>query len=361
MTSCHIVLVGAGHAHVEVLRSFGRRPEPGVRLTLITQHALTPYSGMLPGYVAGHYGADELYIAVEPLARLAQCRLLLAEATGLDPDGRTVRLRDGGEVAFDLLSVDTGAETRVPQGAGTGLDAIPVKPIDRFALRWSALAERIDRGDALRIAVVGGGAAGVELALAIRHRTARAGAAIALVERAGRPLPGLTPRAGRAAARLLRQRGIELAAGLDDRGRFDMVVWTTGVRPAGWLARSGLAADADGFAAIGPTLRSASHPEIFLAGDAAALIDRPQPKAGVVAVRQGPVLAENLRRAASGRALLPFVPRQAWLSLISTGDRHAIAVRGRWSAEGRWAWWWKDWIDRRFMRRYRIDPSRLQP
>ena len=125
-----------------------------------------------------------------------------------------------------------------------------------------------------------------------------------------------------------------------------------GVRPVDWLSGSGLATDEAGYIAVNRHLQSISHPAVFAAGDAAAMIETPRAKSGVMAVRQGPVLAQNLQRMAHGVSLNPFLPQREWLNLISTGEKYAVASRGRWSAEGRWVWRWKDWIDRKFMKRF---------
>jgi selenide, water dikinase len=375
-----LVLIGGGHAHVYVLKSFGMRPVPGVRLTLIARDVETPYSGMLPGFIAGHYDRDDGYIDLDRLARFADVRLIHAEATGLDRTARRVSCHGHPPVRYDLLSIDIGSTPRMHDIPGAADHATPVKPIDRFAGRWSRIVARVLAANRpLRIAVVGGGAGGVELVLAVRHRLRTLLADgpcrgplphFALVTR-GDLLPDHNAGVRRIFRRILTEREVEtqteaeVVAVEDGRilcadGRkieFDEVLWTTQAGAAPWLAETGLELDSRGFIAVDATLRSINDPLIFAVGDVAAVLPHPRPKAGVFAVRQGPPLADNLRRALTGRTPRPFKPQRAFLGLISTGDRYAVASRGRFAAEGAWLWRLKDWIDRRWMRQYQNLPA----
>jgi len=376
------VLVGGGHSHVEVLRRFGLVPPAGARLTLICRAAHTPYSGMLPGLVAGHYGFDDVHIDLRPLARFAGARFIEAEVTGLDAANRRVLCAARPPVPYDLLSINTGATPRTGDVPGGAEAAVPVKPINRFLDGWNALLERArGRGGPMRLAVVGAGAAGVEILLAIQYRLARlradAGrgadddvfhlfsatpdilpthnacvratfrrvlAARGVILHLGTPVVGVAPGRLRTAA------GDEIPA--------DEILWVTAAGAPSWPGAAGLAVDGDGFIRVTDTLQSVSHPDIFAAGDVASMIDHPRPKAGVIAVRQGPPLADNLRRAVQGESPRRWRPQRRFLSLISTGDRYAVASRGAFYARGRLVWLWKDWIDRRFMRRYKALPAR---
>lgn len=374
--------MGGGHAHVEVVRRFGLRPEPGVAVTLIARDRFTPYSGMLPGHVAGHYGFDELHIDLAQLCRACGAGLVHAEAVGLDREGRRVVLNGQPALAYDLLSLDVGITPDLAAIEGAAEHAVPVKPIGRFVERWERLRRDCLRpAGARRLAVVGGGAAGVELILSVRHRLAEeAGAAgldaaFSFTLVSGGPLLASYGDSFRRHARAaLAGRGIALCEGVVTAvsaegltladGRFlpaDAVLAATGAAPPPWLAGAGLALDRHGFVRVEPTLQVAGEAAIFAAGDCAALAD-PRPKAGVFAVRQGPVLAGNLRRRLQGKALEPYRPQRCWLTLLSTGDRNAIATREPWWAlEGRLIWRWKDWIDRRWMARYRDLPEPRPP
>jgi selenide, water dikinase len=353
-----LVLLGAGHAHVEVLRRFAMRPEPGVRLTLIGREAETPYTGMLPGLIRGDYTFDEAHIDLAPLAAGAGARLILAEATDIDLAARRVAVTGRPDVPFDLLSLDVGGEPIVPPGAG-----VAVKPIGRFLARLSALEADLRHG--ARIAVVGGGAGGVELALALARRYGER-ARIVLVCDTAEPLAAAPSYARSVARAALVDATIGLACGvragawadgrlaLSDSSFIEVAaaLWATGVAGPDFLAASGLACDAAGCVRVTPTLRSVSHGFVFAAGDCAAIEGNARPKSGVWAVRAGPVLAGNLRRAARGRALWRWRPQSDALVILGLGDGRALAWRNGLAVAGRPVWHWKDWIDRRWMRMY---------
>jgi selenide,water dikinase len=368
-----LVLVGGGHAHVQVLKAFGMRPVPGVRLTLISRDVETPYSGMLPGYVAGHYRFDDCHIDLVRLARFAGARLIHDEAVGLDTVRREVLCRGHPPIRYDIASLDIGITPRHYPVPGAAEHTVPVKPIDRFAERWEALLDRAKTLGRLRLAIVGGGAGGVELALAAEHRLGNLlgqRPEMTLVTRETL-LPSHNPRVRAKFARIFASRGI--AVRTDDpvmrveRGvlhladgemvPFDEALWVIEAAAAPWLADTGLALDPGGFVETDEYLRSASDPAIFAAGDIAAMWGHPRDKSGVYAVRAGPPLAENLRRALAGRALCRAVPQRRALALIGTGDGRAVASRGGIAAEGAWLWRLKQWIDRRWMRGYTELPA----
>lgn len=381
----HLVLVGAGHAHVEVLRAFGRAPLPGLRLTLITREVATPYSGMLPGHIAGHTTAEEMRIDTRPLASFAKATLRQDEATGLDLAGRRVLCRGGPPVAYDILSINIGSHPSTAAVPGAAEHALPVKPLDGFLPRFEALRTRVLAGRSRRILLVGAGAGGVELLLAAEHRLRRdlaeaggnpAGLSFTLVAAGADILPGF-PTAFRARFRaILAARGIAVEAGarvvaVEADGvtlagtplrhlAADEVLWATEAAPAAWLAESGLLLDAQGFVRVDAMLRATGQEEVFAAGDTIAFDPGPIPRSGVYAVRAGAVLADNIRAQATGGQLRPFRPQRDALYLLSTGPREAIGTRNGLVAGGAWAWWLKDWIDRRFIRRFRdLPPHRL--
>ncbi|HLB15430.1 MAG TPA: FAD-dependent oxidoreductase [Burkholderiales bacterium] len=366
-----LVLCGGGHTHVEVLRRFGLRPVPGVELVLVSPNRFTPYSGMLPGLVAGHYGFDAVHLDLERVTHFAGAEFRQTLVTGFDPRRRVVTLADGATVAFDVASLDVGSRPPTDGIPGAEEHAIGVKPVEPFLRVWDRWLERARAGALARLAVVGGGAAGVEALLSMRHRVGReTGRADAvechLVTDDDRVLPDHGARAQAIFRRVLAERGVELhlasrvvrveagavhaANGLVVRA--DAIVWATGAAPLPLLRASGLALDAAGFVAVNDRLQSTSHGHVFAAGDCATIVGHPRPKSGVYAVREGPPLAANLRAALAGRPLVGYVPQKHVLALISTGNRYAVASRGRFAVAGAWVWWWKDWIDRRFVRRY---------
>ncbi len=371
-----LVLVGGGHSHVGVLKGFGTRPMPGVRLTLITRDVHTPYSGMLPGLIAGHYEYDETHIDLGPLSQFAGARLYHDEAVGLDLESKRILCRSRPPVPYDLVSINIGSTPTLAPVPGAAESVVPVKPIGNFLNRWAEVRQRVlARAGRTRIGVVGAGAGGVELLLSVRH-------ALDNLRRAsGRPreapdfhlffasetiLPTHNRRVRTKFQRLLHHRGIRLYPGmkvLQVRGRtlvledgsnheLDEILWVTQASAPGWLRESNLEVDAQGFVKVEATLESTSHPGVFATGDVAAVVPHPREKAGVFAVRQGKPLERNLRRALRGIPRKPFHPQKKFLSLISTGDRRAVASRGSWSLEGRWVWHWKDWLDRQFMARF---------
>ena len=376
-----LVLVGGGHSQVTVLKSFGMKPLPGVRLTLVCRDVHTPYSGMLPGLVAGHYQFDDAHIDLGPLAEFARARMVHDEVIGLDPDEKKLIFHGRPSLSYDLVSINIGSTPTVADVAGAEGEVIPVKPIGGFIARWNRLRNRaLEAEGRLRVGIIGAGAGGVELVLAVQqalqHMLEELGQSsdrleFHLVGGADTVLPTHNPRVRKKFERVLSERHIQVRTGrfvesvqnrrirFDDGSglELDEILWVTQASAAAWLAESGLAVDSNGFLQVHDTLQSTSHPQVFAAGDIAAVLSHPREKAGVFAVRQGKPLDGNLRRALLDQPLKPFVPQKQFLSLISTGDRYAVASRGRWSLEGKWVWSWKNWIDQRFMQRYNVLPE----
>jgi selenide, water dikinase len=370
-----LVLLGGGHAHVHVLKSFGMKPMPGVRLTLIGRDVETPYSGMIPGFVAGAYSFEECHIDLARLCAWTGARLIHAEATGLDRDNRLVLLKDRPPVSYDLLSIDVGSAPNLDTIPGAAEWATPVKPIADLGRRWLAFVERMTSWlGPLRIVVIGGGAGGVELALAIDHRLrgeakgaelqvtlATKGEILAgQAEAARRRMRAIFQRRGialleQSASERIERRAVQLAGGKWLEA--DAVFVVTEASAAKWFATTGLPLDERGFFVVDDTLLTGDA-AIFAVGDCATVLPHRRPKAGVFAVRQGPPLARNLRRVLLGEVAEPFVPQRRYLSLLGTGDGHAVATRNGWAAEGAWVWRWKDHIDRKWMRMYREPPRK---
>lgn len=371
-----IVLIGGGHSHVGVLHMFAMKPLPGVRLTVICTDTDTPYSGMLPGYIAGHYSFDEVHIDLRRLAAFAGARYCKDEVIGIDRASRKVLCRHRPPVLYDALSINIGSTPQWAQVAGAAEHTLPVKPIRRFNERWLALLERVcQQPGGVTIALVGAGAGGVELTLAMQYRLRRELLALGrdpdalhfhLFSAEPQILSTHNTRVRDAFDRVLVERGVmvhrsakvtQVSAGRlqTDSGEVlaaDEIIWVTQAGGAAWLRDTGLALDEKGFVRVRDTLQTETDPVIFAAGDCAAMIDHPLEKAGVFAVRMARPLADNLRRTLLGRSLISYRPQQRWLALISTGDRHAIASRGGFYARGDLIWRWKDWIDRRFMRKF---------
>ena len=367
----HLVLIGGGHAHIHVLRDFGASPLPAAKVTLVSPHPELVYSGMVPGFIAGHYALDDCVIALAPLAAAGHVEFVQAAAVSLDANAHSVTLSNGDTLRYDAVSLDTGGVIDRDAIPGARDHALFVRPMDQFA-RLSADLFALAQERMLSVVTIGGGAGGVELAMALQHRL-DGRARVSLVTGGPPPLASYPAAVQARARRVLRRCGVTLFedsctqigeghAVLGAHGgrlACDAAIVAIGNSAPPWLRDSGISLDEQGFVATGPTLQSLSHGDVFAAGDVASRPDAPRPHSGVHAVRAGPPLALNLRRFVAGGALQHFVPQKRSLNLLSCGRRYAIASWGDWSAEGRWAWWWKDWIDRRFVASFtRADGTR---
>lgn len=364
-----LVLVGGGHAHALVARAWAMDPLPGVRLTLINPDPVAPYTGMLPGLIAGHYRRDEIMIDLVRLARAAGARLILDRVTGMDLARRQVHLAGRPPLDYDLASLDIGITSDLPEVAGFAEHAHSAKPLGTYARAWEAFVARAPQG--ARIVVVGGGVGGVELALASAHRLP--GARVVLVDRNPGLLPGLHPKSRAALAAALTRAGVETVLGaapvaaeaggirLTDGREIgsDFTLTVAGGRPQAWLAETGLRLE-QGFVAVDAGLQSSDR-HVFAVGDCAHLTHAPRPKAGVFAVRAAPVLAANLRARLTGARLRDFAPQRDYLKLISLGGKRALADKWGMRAGGPALWAWKDRIDRRFMAMFETMPAMATP
>jgi len=382
-----LVLIGGGHSHLSVLKYFAMNPVPGLRLTLITRDLHTPYSGMLPGYIAGHYEYDEAHIDLRPLAQFAKARIYHAEVSAINFDEKLIICSGRPPVSYDLISINIGSKPGTLHVPGADEFTIPVKPIDNFLNKWDALIEKVlnytQQNKIFNLAVVGGGAGGVEMALATQYRLHYLlklehinpkKLKIALYSDSDNILIGHNAQVRRKFRRVLHQRDISILTGhkinkvehnqlISADGSVhsaDATLWVTNASAPQWLAESGLQVDDQGFIAVNNSLQSISHKDVFAAGDIAAAVNYPRPKSGVFAVRQGPPLARNLSRAIQNKKLKPFKPQKNFLGLISTGDKYAVASRSNWSLEGAWLWKIKDWIDRKFMDNFNELPDMQQ-
>lgn len=368
-----LVFLGGGHAHALVLRAFAMAPLPGVRLTVINPGPAAPYTGMLPGLIAGHYRRDEIMIDLMRLARQSAARVILDRATGIDRDRQLVHLADRPPLAYDLLSLDVGIGSDLPEIPGYAAHAVAAKPLGGYAEAWEAFLARAL--PAPHLTIIGGGVAGMELALASHHRLTGLGRTpvITVIERSAAVLPNigrgardsLLAHAARAGIRLITKaevaeiaaQSVQLTTG--ELLASDFTLMVAGTRPQGWLADTGLALH-QGFVTVGPTLQS-SDPLIFAAGDCAHLSHAPRPKAGVFAVREAPILHHNLRAALTGGAMKPYQPQRDYLKLVSTGGRGAVADKFGLRLGGAWLWRIKDRIDRNFMAMFTTGAAMAQP
>jgi len=362
-----LIMVGGGHSHALALRMLAMKPVPGLRLTLVSPDSLSAYSGMLPGLVAGHYRLEDTHIDLRRLCQAVGARFIRARVTGFNPHQRRLHLDDGTRLEYDRLSLDVGATPDLESVPGAAQHAVAVKPVADFHRRWQALraqlAERDDAGTA--ISVVGGGAGGTEMAMAVaRALGGPRGARVSLIT-AGELLPGYPTGVRRRIARRLARQGVTLRTHSPvhrvEAGRLitdnaplehDFLLWCTGARAAPWLAESGLPCDERGFLRVNDALHSPADGRVFAAGDCAAFPGG-LPKAGVYAVRQAKTLARNLAAATQGQPLEAYRPQRRFLSLLSAGGHDAVGSRGGGPVlAGGWVWRWKNRLDRAFMDKF---------
>lgn len=372
-----LLLIGGGHAHALVLRRWGMAPLPGARLTVINPGPTAPYSGMLPGHVAGHYGRDDLDIDLVRLARFAGAALIDGAVSAIDPAARTVIVPGRAPIEYDIASIDVGIHAEMPDIPGFSDHGTGAKPLGAFAALWRAfLAQATDGNIAPQVAVIGGGVAGVELSLAMAHALRKAGtdASIVVIEASG-DLTGMGDEARRLLLRAMTELGVSLRTdarvaritadhvvlsdGQTIPARF--VTGAAGARPHDWLAGSDLPL-LDGFVRVDSRLRVEGCENLFAVGDCAHMTHAPRPKAGVFAVRQAPVLHDNLRVALCGTGKMkPFHPQKSYLKLISLGGQSALAEKAGLTLSGPWLWRWKDRIDRAFMDKVNTLPAMPVP
>lgn len=372
-----LVLVGGGHSHALALRMLAMKSMTGVRITLISSSSHTPYSGMLPGLIAGHYRFEETHIDLVRLCQWAGVRFIAAQVTAIDPEQRLLTLAGRPPLSYDLVSIDIGSQPELDSVPGARAHAIPVKPVAGLWQRWQELHARRQQQDTredCRISVVGGGAGSVELALAMSQRLAQDAVGLDLWCGAAEILQNYNKRARQSVMAALEDSGIVLHLNarvvqvdgdclvLEDgtRAVYDDLFWCTGAAAEPWVAASGLPVDEQGFLAVTDTLQSTADERVFGAGDIATQVRHPRPKAGVFAVRQAPVLAHNLRAMLLQKPLREHRPQRRFLSLVSLGGTTATADKGPFSVTGDWVWRWKDYIDRGFMKKF-VDLPRAMP
>lgn len=370
-----LVLVGGGHAHALVLRKWGMKPLPGARLTVINPGPTAPYTGMLPGHIAGHYSRDTLEIDLVRLARFAGARLILSHATGIDRTAKVIQIDGRAPVAYDTASIDIGITARMGI-TGFGKHAIGAKPLNNYAQAWRDFMAAVKEGSRPpKVCVIGGGVAGCELAMAMAFALVNIGVepAVTVIE-AGPQISGVSPHARIRLSRAMANLGITFIVNAKvERITQDNVhlagqspvatslcVGAAGAFPHAWIANTDLPLQ-DGFIVIDPDLRVKGDAHLFAVGDCAHMPFAPRPKAGVFAVRAAPVLYDNLRASLSGGSMRPFKPQKSYLKLISLGGKTAMAEKYGLAVAAPLLWRWKDRIDRAFMDQLDELPQMLAP
>lgn len=356
MSHFDVLLLGAGHAHLGVLRRWALNQRPPGRIGLLSPAPAAWYSGMLPGLLAGRFAAADCRVELAPLCRAAQVELIVGQAEALDAAQPQVHLRDGRRLAASWLSLNLGARVALPPQQGEGMQLLAVKPFAEFLAGWQAWQAKPQP-----LAILGGGAAGVELALALAERVPQ----LALFC-AGKLLAGHNAGLHLRALGHLRRRGVRvrehcpislvdgdrLLSGAEPVWQGSRLLLASGAQALPWLAHSGLDCDRQGFVRIGATLQSLSHAQVFAVGDCTSLAGAA--KSGVYSVRQGPVLARNLSALLRGLPLQAYRPQRHSLALLATGDGGALLGWRQWSAGGQFCGRWKDHLDLGFIRRHRL-------
>ena len=386
-----LILIGGGHSHALVLRKMGMTPWPAdVRITLMTNLADTPYSGMLPCHISGLYDFDTAHIDLRPLTRFANCRLIMDEMVGLDTQQQRVLCRNHPPLAYDALSIDVGSTPMKSKVPGAAEHAIPAKPVPNLLRAWASYLNRVekdfklDRQKLATISIVGGGVGGVEMAFAMQMRLQQlaesVGAsnrqiAVHIFQRSEHLAKGRNRLTQWMVERLCKEKEIVVHTGETvcevmanavrcESGlvvKCDRTFWVTNASAPPWLKDTNLALTENGFLAVKDTLQTCSHENIFAAGDVATMVNHHRPKAGVFAVRQGPPLYENLKRYVIGQRLKPFSPQRRYLNIIDTDTEKAIASWGPFAIHAKWCRAWKNRIDRKFMGLFSEFPDMARP
>lgn len=370
--SPHLVLIGGGHSHAIALNLWSQNPIPEVSITLISDVQQTPYSGMLPGHVAGFYSYGETHINLVNLCQKVGVNLIIDRAIALDLANNQVICQNNDPISFDYLSIDIGSTPDTITVPGANDYAIPAKPVPQFLDAWSNLLATVKNKprSTMKLAIVGGGAGGVELALNMQARLLQemgknyaTQLQINLIHRGHKLLSGHNSYVSKRLHKILIKRDIQIHLKTQvtkvnsdhiicDRDKnidYDYLFWVTQASAPEWIKQSQLTTDSRGFILVKDTLCSVSHPNIFATGDIATMENYCRPKAGVFAVRQGQPLFTNWQNMITGKSLISYVPQTRYLALIGTADKKAIASWGSWGWQSSLFWLWKDYIDRKFM------------
>ena len=383
----HLVLIGGGHSHLNVLKRLGMHPTPGLAVTLISRDINVPYSGLLPGFIAGIYNAQDIYIDLRPLAQFAKARIIQEDIEKIDLNSKEVILPDRPNISFDLLSLNIGSEPNLSLIPGAQDHCIGIKPLPKFLKLWPQLLERatntLAQNQQFKFAIVGGGPASIELAFSIQHRlknnsnlesAKQSNLQIQIISAENTLLKFHNNRVQSFTAKELANRNIDVLlktkmsaceAGIivcEDQARLkaDAIICATGASLPSWPIECGLGISQDGFIEVDSTLKSTSHDYVFAAGDSATIKGQTRPKSGVYAVRQGIPLAKNLIRQATNKRLVSYKPQTHALALMNTSNKTAIASRGSFFMHGRLAWIVKDRIDINFVKKYSNLPQMNQ-
>jgi len=364
----HLVLVGGGHAHMTVMQRLADFVSRGHRVSLVSPAPYHYYSGMGPGMLGGTYRPQQIRFHVRRMVGDRGGDFIEGSVVHIDAQQRKLRLDTGQEVAYTVASFNTGSGVPLERIGATGGDVLPVKPIHNLLSVRREMKERLP-GENLRMLVVGGGAAGVEIAGNLWRLAKEIGGAADITLIAGERLLGrFSAKVRRLAMASLKDRGILVREGvhvlsaavgnavLDDGSElpYDLALSASGVQPSGIFRASGLPVGPNGGLLVNGSLQSVAYPDLFGGGDCISFQERPLDKVGVYAVRENPILYRNLMAALEGQPLMRFSPQKRYLLILNMGDGSGILAKGSLAFQGRWAFRFKDWIDRRFMARFQL-------
>jgi len=371
-----LILVGGGHSHALVLRKWAMNPMPGVRITLISPQTMTPYSGMLPGLIAGHYSFAQTHIDLVKLSLWANIRFIQDSVTAIDAENNSLQLKNRPSLEFDAVSIDIGS-TPNQHIEGAAEFTTPIKPISGFYQRWNHIQLQAQANKIKSLAVVGGGAGSVEVIMSIAFKLQHISPAIEyhLLTASENILSGYNRSVVNQVKQQLDKYNINVHYSArvgklsqnvihcqnTDPIQVDKIIWCTQATGSTWLKNSQLECDDAGFIKVRQTLQSLHYDHVFAAGDIANMVAKPRPKAGVYAVRQAPVLFHNLRALLLNKSLVEYKPQDGFLSLLALGEKKATGSKSLFSFSGDWVWRWKDSIDVKFMNQFHQLPTLSMP
>ena len=370
----HVVFIGGGHSHGIALKEWVKKKVTGVKVTLISNVKYTPYSGMLPGFMAGYYRYEDIHINLEKLAKFADIDLIIDQVINIEPEQKKVICQSGNIINFDVLAINIGSTPQNPQIKGANLYTIAAKPVPYLLEKWQKIVTFCEENPSspITLTIIGGGAGGVELSLNMHHRLSHIvepeKLTINLIHRGKKILSQQNQRTSNLLTHILNHRKInlylqteidevkakEVVTKSGEKISSDYTFLVTNVQPASWLKHNKIMTDQKGFILVKNTLQTINYKNIFATGDIATIHNFPHPKAGVFAVRQGKPLFKNICRYLSNKPLITYTPQQKYLSIIGTGDQKAVAIWDVISCRSPLLWSLKEWLDFNFMNQFKF-------
>jgi NADH dehydrogenase FAD-containing subunit len=364
----HLVLIGGGHAHMTVMLNLQDYIQRGHQVTLIGPSAYHYYSGMGPGLLGGIYRPQDVRFHIKKMAEDRGASFVQDFVTHLDPHKKRLTLKSGKQIDYDVVSCNTGSFVPADDDTVAGNHIFTVKPIENLIKVHALIAAGLGSATP-RFLIVGGGAAALELSGNLWRLVQQTGTSAAITICGGRHfLSSMPQKARRYAKKSLLARNIAIIEGvrvsrldgdlafLEDGQEvsFDLALLAWGIRPSPLFSASEIPTADDGGLLVNAYLQSVAYPEIFGGGDCISFEKRPLDKVGVYAVRQNPVLYYNLMAALEDRSLQAFQPQDTYLLIYNLGNNTGIFYRGNWVWKGRFVFHLKDYIDRKFMRKFQV-------